>query len=728
MNSKHTVTIRTTAENANEIINNSYHEEIPDLLWSEAQIDSFVADEILKKRLFSSKVIFQQKTPNQGVNSAMPSKTSRSGSGEIDIMIFNYFSNGNIDLIIEDKTPAYSADIASEEAIKYADGGKAYQSRVAIGYNGKTTVLKIRVDGKWEPLYINGKRIDAFIGHHILEMIYKYPDNNIFILDASQFSQRDFHRILESLRTYYRNIPGLLADSDSMRIDFTVAFIALKLITEKEIIKYKGSSYGWEKLCKSADIEAAVDAINGNAAYEKYRDVFTIKDVKKSNAPVFDFKAIIADMDSDTIYELHKKISLIPQMHALPIDLFGEVYEVLANKKTKKALGEFFTRRHIIRPLLNIFLSDADVENIVRAYDSKKPLSIVDPFCGTGGFLTEFFKILKQRVSYDCKVDLVELAQKSFFGYDINPSNTTRTRINMYLAGDGLSEAERRDSLALSSTDVLKGLDVDISEKFDFVVTNVPYGAGKVAIEPKTTGSKRMEANALIKVIKLLKPTGKALVIIPDGVLEAPTLAPVRKYLVTQCRIDFICSLPKFAFAPYTKEKTYAVAFTKRKAPFRDIDHAYLCAERFWAYIIDNDGYANSDKRFETGLKDKNGRWLHNELSVWHDENGTEHPSLIEEKFVIGEQQGSEKYGDEWDNDIPGKKYGYISLAEVLKDVSISYERIKKYKTAFSDFSRASRELTEDEKLLLLGASERKQLFDSNGLKEEYTELLDIMD
>lgn len=304
-------------------------------------------------------------------------------------------------------------------------------------------------------------------------------------------------------------------------------------------------------------------------------------------------------------------------MHALPIDLFGEVYEVLASKKTKKDLGEFFTRRHIIRPLLSIFINDIDINNIVERYGTNKHVKIVDPFCGTGGFLTEFYKLLSSRLDEKPEIDAAQLANESFYGYDINPSNATRTKINMYLAGDGISDVERRDSLAENDTDVIKALDTtERPEKFDYVITNVPYGKGKVVVDSTVTNNKRMEINALVKVVSILKPSGKALAIVPDGILESPSLAPIREWLIRNCKINFVVSLPKFAFAPYTKEKTYAISFTKRKAELISVEEQEINDEKFWSYIIDNDGYANSDKRFPTARISESGKWMHNELSV----------------------------------------------------------------------------------------------------------------
>lgn len=724
------IVIKSEPEIVEKICGNWIFKKISNKKWSEAQIDAFVEKDILDV-LYPDNAIFQKKTGVKVIDSAIPSKDSQTGNGEMDVMVFNYFENQNIDMIVENKIMDVSADIALSEGIIYADGkGGIYKSRAVVGYNGREAVLKVRVNDSWQDLYIGGKKINGFIGPEILKLIYQYPDCNVFEFDTSIFTQKEFHDILGELRRIYRNISGLLADNENARVDFTIAYIALKMITEKEQIEYQGSSYSWADLDKPARISAAADAVKNSARYSKYKDIFFIVYNKKTNKVSFDFAETISEIDVNVVKKIHAEISKIPKMHALPIDLFGEVYEVLASKKTKKDLGEFFTRRHIIRPLLSIFISDADVRSITDRYGTRGHVKVVDPFCGTGGFLTEFYKLLSNRIDESLEIDAAQLANESFYGYDINPSNTTRTKINMYLAGDGISDVEKRDSLAADDTDVTDALDTPKRpEKFDYVITNVPYGKGKTLVDSNITKNKRMEINALIKVVSILKPLGKALVIIPDGILESPSLASIRQWLIKNCKINFVISLPKFAFAPYTKEKTYAVSFTKRSTALNSLDEQTLGDERFWAYIIDNDGYANSDKRFATGRRDERGKWLHNELSVWYDGKGIEQKSLIEEKYGSDgrEQNSEEKYYDEWGHEILGKKYGFIAMRDVLGEFTFNYGKITKLKSVFSDMSRAEPMLDDEQEQLAKGIAKKSDCIEDGVLKEEFVDIFERM-
>lgn len=176
-----------------EIINSDQRfEMIPNMKWSEAQIDAFVEKDILGK-LYQEEMVFQKKTGIKKIDSAIPSKESAAGNGEIDVMLFNYFGNQNIDMIIENKTAGTPVETALAEGLIYAEGkNERYKTRVVIGYNGQEALLKVRVKEGWQDLYINGEKVNGFIGPEILKLIYQYPDCNIFEFDTSVFTQKEF--------------------------------------------------------------------------------------------------------------------------------------------------------------------------------------------------------------------------------------------------------------------------------------------------------------------------------------------------------------------------------------------------------------------------------------------------------------------------------------------------------------------------------------------------------
>jgi len=271
-----------------------------------------------------------------------------------------------------------------------------------------------------------------------------------------------------------------------------------------------------------------------------------------------------------------------------------------------------------------------------RSFNPDKKFKVLDLACGTGGFLTESFKVLKnnyERSKTVSKASLKFLSKECFYGVDVREENIQRTKLNMFLVGDGHTNMFIRNSLKWDFN----------GEKFDYIITNPPYGNGTIKANTDSISSSRMEIAFLCKIIGLLKIDGKACIILPDGVLENPSFSKLRKWVLDRCDINSIVSLPKFAFAPYTKEKTYAIFLTKRSELPTKIQK-----NKTWIYIIDNDGLANSDKRFPTKLRNNRNGWMHDEISGWVSTDGEEMPGLLEERWMNYDDSSS---GTSWINE-----------------------------------------------------------------------------
>jgi len=661
----------------NELLNELLNEKIKVFVpkGRENEVDYEVRQELLIH--FESKEIVKfNNTGIKLIDQHIPSVKGNS-EGELDVLIFNKFNN-NIDLIIENKQVKSKKD-PLEQAIMYANGlnlSKTVDCRVVIGHIPGIEV-RVLVGKEWKELFVNGKKVNYFLGPKMLKLIYDNPEINEFKLEElieKPFTQKDFHNIINKLKTLYRQIPEI-QNNDDLSINFTVSFVALKMVLEKQ-------SKIWSSYTRPRYIEDEVENIIGDMAdpilKEKYYDIFVIKN--KDNVETFNFKRVlhgivvsehkdgIPDIES-IVMKIHTELNRIPDKD-LSIDLFGEVYECLASKKTKSSLGEFFTRRHIIQPIVRMFLTDDDIENIIT---NKKVVG--DICCGTGGFLTESFKHIKKECEENYpELDTSVLASEIIVGYDINHNNIGRTRINMTLAGDGFSDIQRLNSL----TSTL------MRNTFDYILTNIPYGKGDFAItDPnsehefiRNNNNKRLELNFLVKIVSLLKPGGKAAIIVPEGILEAPTLANIREFMLMNCKIDTIISLPKFSFAPYTKWKTYVIFIEKRRKALQTLEDPKLSSERIYMYIVDNDGYANSDKRFPTNLKDENGAYLHNELSPYIDNIGIKYPSRIEQIYELKANDTTHYHLNEWGNEIPGDKYGYVNLKSILDKKTVKYPKL----------------------------------------------------
>lgn len=672
----------------------------------------------LMETMYPDNIIVAQNKKNEPVYKLLKSKQHDGKRGRSDITLFNYFENNSIDIMIENKFDKTKGNPINE-AIEYCNNineSGIYTCRVAVGFNlydNSQLITKVLDEnGNWSDLKINGKVINGFIGQEILQLIYSHAGVTEFdfkVKIEEKYTRGEFKKILDSdLPIIFRKMSDIASD-DALKISFTIAFISLKVILEKQedlknnIVDEIGRRVVWrnsnEKIDLNSinalrnvnDIKLAVKAIVGDTASrelrDKYKDIF---DLDK-----YTFNELIdkilkteaknkVSTDKSSIMKMKLVLDKIKRQtnYHYEFDLFGEVYESLANNKTKSDLGQYFTKRHIIRPLVNMMLRPNDLEGIINKY--KK---ICDPFCGTGGMLTESFKHIRTYCNEKYpSLDTSEIAKKVIYGYDVIESNVGKTKINMTLAEDGYSVIEQRDSLTTLNQE----------ECFDYIITNVPYGTGesdgivhnisdvkvikenddkakiinRIRTFERDNNTQKLEYNSLIKVVQLLKEGGKAIVIVPDGLLENPSFSKMREWLLVKCKIDMIISIPKYAFAPYTKEKTYALFLQKRISYDEEQVECLLDIpkdERIYAYILDNDGYANSDKQYETSLRDDKGVPKHNEVTEYFDNNGDFHISILEQ-ICKSRQEDTEEHFNEWGEKINGKKYGYIDVQTILKD------------------------------------------------------------
>ena len=279
-------------------------------------------------------------------------------------------------------------------------------------------------------------------------------------------------------------------------------------------------------------------------------------------------------------------------LHGVNFDLFGVIYEEFASQTKKKEFGEFYTRRHITKMVSGMLLRNETVP---------RTLKICDPACGSGGFLTETYKVLETLYSENGNLNPNvenDLRKKVFWGYDNDDKSVARTQINMFLAGDGhVHIYENDDSLLWNEKKKW------IANEFDYILTNPPMGkyTGVANVNNfKFTNEMRCELLFVEKITQAIKNGGGIATVINDGALETPSRVAFRLKLLQTCDINAIVSLSKFVFAPYTKEKTYILFMQKKQID----DIGTIQKKPIWNFILDYDGYANSDKRFKTKYHD----------------------------------------------------------------------------------------------------------------------------
>lgn len=616
--------------------------------------------------------------------------SSYTGSKRPDILISEFEYDGTNDEQYIKNLVAYAeakdnCSVGDKDWKDAINQGETKAPKLGLPYfivtNCKTTYFYNAKNLK--QLTLNGNPIREFqtidIYRLIKNKLSKNPNTTEITTNVdsiSTISEAIFNKKLWELAGVYRSINF---KDNVQKIDFTVGFVALEYFEEKEEIDgHKDSSKVYWSSCNDKIAEKVKNNLSGyisrleeETSFKEFKNVMEVVQTAISG----DSKGKVL-VDVDSVKQIYDIIDSMKPLHGTGFDLFGAVYEMFASSKEKKDFGEYFTRRHYTHIFSKLLLEDE------THYDADSEFSIIDPACGTGGFLTESFKILVNNYQKSGTLNKASrdfLSKRCFFGVDVRDENISRTRLNMFLVGDGHTHMYSDNSLKPSKNEWNKVpelnsngnpvLDNDGNPKFNdrkykYVITNPPYGSGTIQANTSSITTNRTEIAFICEVINLLKVGGKACVITPDGVLENPSFKDFRNELLEKCDIYAIVSLPKFAFAPYTKEKTYALFLKKRSENITKKQNNPI-----WMYIIDNDGLANSDKRFPTKLRNNRNGWIHDEISGWVSTDGEEQPGILETRWLHFDDSKSEtSWIDEKGFTQTKRKGGNIDIKSITSD------------------------------------------------------------
>jgi len=286
--------------------------------------------------------------------------------------------------------------------------------------------------------------------------------------------------------------------------------------------------------------------------------------------------AYVPYRDPETLNMFLKEISDFKYDHS---EELGNAFEYLLSIMGSQGdAGQFRTPRHII-------------DMMVEIIDPKKTDSILDPACGTAGFLISSYKhILEKNKDKEghstLSADERKRMTESFAGYDISPDMVRLSRVNMYL--------HKFAKPQISEYDTLSSLE-KWDDSYDIILANPPFMTPKGGIIPHNRyriQAKRAEVLFVDYIAEHLNPTGKAGVIVPEGIVfqSANAYKALRKYLVEDDLLYAVISLPAGVFNPYSGVKTSILLMDKTLAKQKD---------EILFVKIDNDGYDLGAQRRE---------------------------------------------------------------------------------------------------------------------------------
>lgn len=308
---------------------------------------------------------------------------------------------------------------------------------------------------------------------------------------------------------------------------------------------------------------------------------------------------------------LSRVVDMLDDIPMAERDTNGDLYEYLLSKIAAAGVnGQFRTPRHII--------------NLMVAMVAPQPADeICDPACGTAGFLVA----ASESVRREHPSVLTNSAQRSHFhtsmfhGFDFDSTMLRIGSMNMLLHGIEAPDIRYRDSLSEGAS--------DDAERYTLILANPPF-AGSLDYEStskdlqRIVKTKKTELLFVALFLKLLKPGGRAAVIVPDGVLFGSSTAhkALRRMLVEEQKLDAVVKLPSGVFRPYAGVSTAILFFTKTDSGGTD---------NVWFYDVHADGFSLDDKRNPIDAND-----LPDVLTRWADRStGERDRARTDQSFTV---------------------------------------------------------------------------------------------
>lgn len=251
---------------------------------------------------------------------------------------------------------------------------------------------------------------------------------------------------------------------------------------------------------------------------------------------------------------LKKLISLVDETEwtSLDVDVKAAAFEGLLEKAAsegKKGAGQYFTPRLLIQSIVRCVKPDPRVSNEFK---------IGDPACGTGGFLVAAYEWLLEQTKGSLDRDVARrIRTKTYYGQELVPRPRRLALMNLYL-----HQVEPHIALGDSIYEVPN------SNRFDVILTNPPFGTRGANQAPErddfVVQTSNKQLNFIQHVLTILKPGGRAAIVVPDNVLFADQAADVFQVLMEDCNVRTVLRLPRGTFHPYSPgTKTNVIFFTK---------------------------------------------------------------------------------------------------------------------------------------------------------------------
>lgn len=370
---------------------------------------------------------------------------------------------------------------------------------------------------------------------------------------------------------------------------------------------------------------------DGETAEELGKRIHRLYDAEKRSEPEVFTDQI--NVDAQILAQCVEHLEGI-SLNRTELDTKGVAFEEFMGGFFKGDFGQYFTPRELIA-------------FCVEMLRPQRTDMVLDPACGSGGFLLHALDHVRREADRKQKAGTVEhfrywhdFAEKNLFGIEINDELARVAKMNMIIHDDGHTNIVGHDALDFMNNLVAKNKDL-AKDRFDFVLTNPPFGSVIKRVEKgegyleqfdlrnflaksatgsdgddstvgeqdvkkgakavKTRASIKTEILFLERVWTFLKPgTGKVAIVLPDGILTNSSLQGVRDWLLERFQLLAVVSLPQFAFSHYDAGVKASIMFMRKLGD----DEIVSADEPIFFALADNIGYdATGRKSFQVTVE-----------------------------------------------------------------------------------------------------------------------------
>ncbi|MDR2526840.1 MAG: N-6 DNA methylase, partial [Rickettsiales bacterium] len=580
----------------------------------------------------------------------------------IDIAVFqNSVNDDNLYIIVECKKE--NRDDGKKQLQDYLRLSKA---KLGVWFNGNERLFLKKYEKNGEVLF---------------EEIPNIPLYQQRLEDIGKFKRKDL-KITHNLKAIFRSIRNHLAgNTKGATRDETLA---------KELINLIFCKIYDEKYTKAEEIvnfRAGVGE-NSNEIAVRIKNIFN--EVRRNYKELFKGNEEIL-LDDDSIKYIVGELQNYYLMET-ERDIIADAFETFIGHALKGEQGQFFTPRNVVKSMIEIL-------------EPTKNDLIIDPACGSGGFLIEGLKYVWEQMDKDIKEynwskdeiikEKLKVASRNFSGIENDEFLAKVTKVYMTLIGDGVSSIVCDDSLETEEKWEYATKQKIKLGKYDIALTNPPFGKdikvkgenklkqydlaykwnlkGDDFVKGKLKDKESPEILFIERCLQLLKENGRMGIVLPDGIFnESETY--IREWLLRQVKIIAIIDICKETFQPNTSTKTSLLFFEKNKNISTDYEIfmgiAYFCGHNRRGEFINKDDMPqiiNDFKSWKGGkkitdtknsfvvklsnLKESNF-WIPKHFSPYYklNDNNIKYVKLGDiADFKKGDEVGSENYVDFFD-------------------------------------------------------------------------------